>query len=75
MGIRCSHYIDDFFFAVRGVDESLRVRLQVLDDFTALGWFIGDGKCLLKTGTLVKYFGVFICSLPVPHARMPDAKI
>lgn len=74
MGIRCSNYIDDFFFAAKPADVLL-VRGRVLADLTNLGWYISAAKCMLQPGTAVKYLGFVVCSLPVPHVRIPDAKI
>jgi hypothetical protein len=74
MGIRCSNYIDDFFFAARP-EEVLGVRQRVLADLTALGWYISADKCMLQPGSLVVYLGFEVYSLPVPHVRIPGAKI
>lgn len=73
-GIRCSSYIDDFFFAVRPADFA-RVRRLVLADLTRLGWYISDAKALLDAGTMVKYLGFHICSVPAPHVRLPAGKV
>jgi hypothetical protein len=74
MGIRCSNYIDDFFFAAKPADV-VGVRQRVLADLTQAGWYISAAKCLLDPGTMVKYLGFEVCSLPVPHVRVPAAKI
>lgn len=73
-GIRCSGYIDDFFFAVRPSDLE-RVQQIVLSDLTRVGWYISDSKALLQAGTMVKFLGFQVCSVPVPHVRVPDSKI
>lgn len=73
-GIRCSSYIDDFFFAVRPADLD-RVRQLVLADLSRLGWYISDSKALLQAGTMVKFLGFQVCSVPAPHVRVPDSKI
>ena len=73
-GIRCSGYIDDFFFAVRP-DDLARVQAIVLSDLSRLGWYISDSKALLSAGTMVKYLGFDVCSVPVPHVRLPPGKI
>lgn len=74
MGIRCSNYIDDFFFAAKPVDI-VGVRQRVLADLTQAGWYISAAKCMLEPGTMVKYLGFEVCSLPVPHVRVPAPKI
>lgn len=75
MGIRCSNYIDDFIFFAASMKEALRVRALVLKDLTAAGWYISVDKSMLRPGTMVKYLGLILCSLPVPHVRVPFEKV
>lgn len=74
-GIRCSNYIDDFIFFAPSMEEALRIRGIVLADLSRLGWFISPKKSMLRPGTAVKYLGLVLCSLPVPHVRVPTDKV
>lgn len=73
-GVRCSNYIDDFIFAVRP-DEVAKVRAMVLQDFADLGLYISLDKSCLHPGTMAEYLGVLVCTVPVPHLRMPRSKV
>jgi hypothetical protein len=73
-GARCSNFIDDFICAARPA-EVAAVRGMMLRDLDWLGIYISPSKSMLNPGTLVQYLGVVLCTAPVPHVRMPDAKI
>jgi hypothetical protein len=75
LGIRCSNYIDDFIFFAPSLEEALRIRAVVLGDLTRVGWFISPKKSMLRPGTAVTYLGMVLCSLPVPHVRVPREKV
>jgi len=73
-GIRCSNYIDDFALVVKP-EEVDTVRATVLRDLQDLGLFVSIEKSMLRPGTMAKYLGVLLCTVPMPHLRMPDAKV
>lgn len=74
-GVRCSNFLDDFIFFAHSLEEAIRLRTRVLADMTALGWFLSPAKCMLRPGTRLIYLGYEFCSLPVPHLRVPHAKV
>jgi hypothetical protein len=73
-GTRCSNYIDDFAFLVQP-GEVEKERTMVLRDLQDLGLFVSIEKSMLQPGTMAKYLGVLLCTVPIPHLRMPDAKV
>lgn len=74
-GIRCSNYIDDLIFFASSMEEAVRIRALVLADLARFGWFISPKKSMLRPGTAVKYLGLVLCSVPVPHVRVPSDKV
>jgi len=74
-GIRCSMFIDDAVFFARTDAAAERLRALVLGDLTRLGWFISPEKSMLQWGTTDVHLGLQLCSVPVPHLRVPEGKL
>ena len=75
LGIRCSSFLDDFIFFAATLEEAFQIRATVLGDLTKLGWFLSVGKCMLKPGRRAIHLVYEFCTVPLPHLRVPGAKV